>query len=128
MITLFSWLYTLFIGIDANFRLKRRNVSADAMDPSLNGGLAYFVEENAFKTYLLLRAADSQEVFFSFGSHAKYHSLLMKKSTCSGHTAVNLVNSKKSHRLAATGVGTIDCARHNMKLPTAVGDLQKGEK
>ena len=35
------------------------------MDPSLNGGSAYFVEENAFKTYLLLHAADSQEVFFS---------------------------------------------------------------
>ncbi|KAF8125287.1 hypothetical protein EV363DRAFT_1402521 [Boletus edulis] len=106
-----SWIYTLFVGIGANFRLKRRNVSADSVDPSLNGGSAYFVEENAFKSYLLLRMGDTQE-----------------KSTCSGHTAVNLVNSKKSHGLAATGVGTVDCARHNTKLPTAVGDLQKGEK
>ena len=32
-----------------------------------------------------------------------------------------------NHGLAATGVGTVDCARHNMKLPNAVGDLQKGE-
>ncbi|KAI9459055.1 hypothetical protein HD554DRAFT_2041973 [Boletus coccyginus] len=45
---------------------KHRNVSADAVDPNLNGGSAFFVEENAFKTYLLLHAADPQE----------YHSLL----------------------------------------------------
>ncbi|KIK37228.1 hypothetical protein CY34DRAFT_67334, partial [Suillus luteus UH-Slu-Lm8-n1] len=30
--------------------------------------------------------------------------------------------------LAATGLGTVDCARHNMKCPNAVGDLQKGER
>jgi hypothetical protein len=30
--------------------------------------------------------------------------------------------------LSASGVGTVDCARHDMKRPTAVGDLQKGEK
>jgi hypothetical protein len=34
----------------------------------------------------------------------------------------------KSQGLAATGVGTVDCARHNMKRPNGVGDLQKGEK
>ncbi|KAG1879205.1 hypothetical protein F4604DRAFT_1923360 [Suillus subluteus] len=30
--------------------------------------------------------------------------------------------------LTATGVGMIDCARHDMKLPNGVGDLQKGEQ
>ncbi|KAG2357826.1 hypothetical protein BDR07DRAFT_1379859 [Suillus spraguei] len=30
--------------------------------------------------------------------------------------------------LAAMGVGTVDCARHNIKRPNGVGDLQKGEK
>ncbi|KAG8216254.1 hypothetical protein J3R82DRAFT_8297 [Butyriboletus roseoflavus] len=124
-----SWIYTLFVGIDANFRLKRCNVSTDATDPSLNGGSAYFVEENTFKTHLLLHAADPQEVFFFYLDlmQGVTHSQ-MKKSTCSGHTAMNLVNSRKSHGFAATGVGTVDCARHNMKLPTAVRDLQKGEK
>lgn len=39
-----------------------------------------------------------------------------------------MADSKMSHGLAATGVGTIDCARHNMKLPNGVGDLQKGER
>ncbi|KAG2151533.1 hypothetical protein DEU56DRAFT_869093 [Suillus clintonianus] len=50
------------------------------------------------------------------------------KSTCSSHNAVNMADTKSNRGLAATGLGTIDCARHNMKLPTAVGDLQKGEK
>lgn len=39
-----------------------------------------------------------------------------------------MADTKKSRGLAATGVGTVDCARHNMKLRNAVGDLQKGEK
>ena len=30
--------------------------------------------------------------------------------------------------LAATGVGVVDCARHDMKRPLAVGDLLKGER
>ena len=27
-----------------------------------------------------------------------------------------------------TGIGTVDCARHDMKRPNAIGDLQKGER
>lgn len=41
---------------------------------------------------------------------------------------MNMADSKSSKGLAATGLGTIDCARHNMKLPNGVGDLQKGER
>jgi hypothetical protein len=39
-----------------------------------------------------------------------------------------MADTKSSHGLAATGVGTVDCARHDMKLANGVGDLQKGEK
>jgi hypothetical protein len=39
-----------------------------------------------------------------------------------------MADTKASRGLAATGVGTVDCARHEMKLPNGVGDLQKGEK
>lgn len=39
-----------------------------------------------------------------------------------------MADTKASQGLAATGVGTIDCAQHNMKLPNGVGDLQKGER
>lgn len=39
-----------------------------------------------------------------------------------------MADTKSARGLAATGVGTVDCARHEFKLPTGVGDLQKGEK
>ncbi|KAH7920330.1 hypothetical protein BV22DRAFT_1133151 [Leucogyrophana mollusca] len=105
------WLNTKFIASDANFRLCRDNVSSEDADPSLGLGWACFVEEQAYKTYL-----------------AEYAHLPQEKSTCSSHSAVNLADTKASRGLAATGVGAVDCARHNMKLPCGVGDLQKGEK
>ncbi|KAG1809624.1 uncharacterized protein BJ212DRAFT_1448720 [Suillus subaureus] len=49
-------------------------------------------------------------------------------NTCISHNVVNMVDIKSSCGLAATGIGTIDCARHDMKLPNGVGDLQKGEQ
>lgn len=48
-------------------------------------------------------------------------------SNCVNHDAVKSAN-KSTAGLAATGAGTVDCARHNMKRPCAVGDLQRGEK
>ena len=56
------WLYALFIAIDANFRLKRRAVSKDSVDPSLSQGWAYFVEETAYKLYLEASGSKAQEV------------------------------------------------------------------
>ncbi|KAF8960093.1 hypothetical protein BDZ97DRAFT_2060892 [Flammula alnicola] len=47
-----QWLYSLFLSIDANFRLKRLNVSNDQCDPGLNHGYAYVVENMKFKKYL----------------------------------------------------------------------------
>lgn len=38
--------------MDANFRLKRRNVSCDDKDPSYSVGWAYFVPEVAYKAHL----------------------------------------------------------------------------
>lgn len=52
----------------------------------------------------------------------------MQKSNCSRHDAVNLSSSKPNRNHAATGIATVECARHNMKRPNAVADLQKGER
>ncbi|KAG1838304.1 hypothetical protein DFJ58DRAFT_718771 [Suillus subalutaceus] len=106
-----GWLYGLFLVIDANFRLKRHAVSSNKTDPSLSRGWAYFIEETSYKSYILDRAGDVPE-----------------KSTCSNHNAVNMAETKLSQGLAAMGMGTVDCAHHNMKHPNGVGDLQKGEK
>jgi hypothetical protein len=56
------WLYALFVAIDANFRLKRRIVSKDSTDPGLSRGWAYFVDETAYKAYLLDHSSKPQEV------------------------------------------------------------------
>ncbi|KAF8837383.1 hypothetical protein BDN67DRAFT_991793 [Paxillus ammoniavirescens] len=106
-----SWLYSLFVAIDANFWLKHRVVSKDSVGPSLSQGWAYFVAEAAYKSHLKKHLDQPQE-----------------KSTCASHNAVNMADTKCSKGLAATGVGTVDCAWHGMKLPCGVGDLQKGEK
>ncbi|KAG6885483.1 hypothetical protein C0992_005120, partial [Termitomyces sp. T32_za158] len=106
-----KWLHTLFIGIDANFRLKRKDVSCDAFDPDLGNGFAYFVQEKPYKEHLKTHKDEVEP-----------------KSNCSRHNAINLANSKFGHGLAATGVGTIECARHDMKRPCSVGDLQVDER
>ncbi|KAG2051604.1 hypothetical protein BDR06DRAFT_1060927 [Suillus hirtellus] len=105
------WLYALFITIDVNFHLKCKAVSSDEVDPGLNTGWAYFVEETKYKEYLSVQAGEKQE-----------HSI------CVSHNAVNMANTKSACGLAAMGVGTVDCAHHEFKLLTGVGDLQKGEK
>lgn len=46
-----SWLYALFLGIDTNFWLRHQDVSSDKVDPDLNQGCAYFVEEKEYKEY-----------------------------------------------------------------------------
>lgn len=51
-----------------------------------------------------------------------------QKSTCSRHDAVNLSDSKPNRGYAASGAGTVDCSRHDMKRPNSFGDLQKGER
>ncbi|KAG1813923.1 uncharacterized protein BJ212DRAFT_1447709 [Suillus subaureus] len=111
--TLFEerWKYSLFLAIDANFRLACKNISSDKTDPSLNKGWAYFVKEKAFKKFLHDTGKQPQE-----------------KSSCASHNAVNLAETKNSCGLAVMGAGTVDCSCHNMKCPCSVGDLQKGER
>lgn len=100
------------MGLDANFRLKRKTVSSDDRDPGLNRGWAYFVEETAYKEHIRV-----------FGD-----TLTDDVSTCNSHDAVKLANLKGSQGTAASGVGTVECTRHDMKRPCSVGDLQKGER
>ncbi|KAF8194573.1 hypothetical protein BJ912DRAFT_1030927 [Pholiota molesta] len=94
-----EFLYRLFIGLDANFRLKRRMVSSQASDPSLSNGWSYFVEEVDYKAFLR-----------SFGTLVIQEPRPWLKRVC------------------CVGAGTCDCTRHDMKRPCSVGDLQKGER
>src|SRR5262245_13732122 len=52
----------------------------------------------------------------------------MQPSNCVSHTAVNAANIKTRRRLAATGTGTVDCARNAMTRTKYVGDHQTGQQ
>ncbi|KAG1830659.1 hypothetical protein EV424DRAFT_1534995 [Suillus variegatus] len=82
------WKFALFLAIDANFRLARKNVSSDVVDPGLSRGWSYFVEDREFKSFLNDTGTLPQE-----------------KSTCTSHSAVNLADTKNACGLAATGKG-----------------------
>ncbi|KAJ2914486.1 hypothetical protein MD484_g5955, partial [Candolleomyces efflorescens] len=106
-----QYIHGLNLALDCNMRLKRKNVSNTMADPSLNQGCAYFVDDAPFREFL-----------------KKHVNEVEPKSTCSRHDAVNLADSRPGHGYAASGVGTVECARHNSKRPNAVCDTQKGEK
>ena len=59
---LHSWLYAKFVALDANFRLRRKNVSSDQVDPGLSKGWSYFVEETSYKVFIEEHKYDTQEV------------------------------------------------------------------
>ncbi|KAJ2935743.1 hypothetical protein H1R20_g1351, partial [Candolleomyces eurysporus] len=107
-----QWLHALFLAIDANFRLTRRMVSDDLKDPGLNRGYAYIVEETKFKEYLAV-----------FGEQ-----IPDDKSTCNNHDAIKSASIRGGRGFAASGLGTVQCSRHDMKRPNGSGDLQKGER
>ncbi|TDL13652.1 hypothetical protein BD410DRAFT_817279 [Rickenella mellea] len=104
------WLYTLILAMDANFRLKRRKASSINFDPGLGTGLAYFVEDEPFRTHIA-DYVDQREM-----------------SSCSGFAAVADANTRSAKGLSSTGVGALVCARHGLMRPTSACDLQKGEK
>ncbi|KAJ7141036.1 hypothetical protein C8R44DRAFT_604776, partial [Mycena epipterygia] len=104
------FLYALFLALDANFRMQRKDVSSETSDPDLGNGLAFFSEVTAYMAHLEKNWDQPQP-----------------KSTCVAHDAVNMPD-KEVRGTASSGVGTVDCARHNMKRPKGVGDLQKGER
>ncbi|KAJ6534401.1 hypothetical protein B0H19DRAFT_1080876 [Mycena capillaripes] len=95
-----KFLHALFLALDANFRLKRKDVSLEEKDPGLGNGWAFLCE---VKTYMEHR------------------------SHCVAHDAVDKPD-REARGTASSGIGAVDCARHNMKRPNAVGDLQFGER
>lgn len=51
-----------------------------------------------------------------------------ENSTCNNHDAIKSATIRGGKGVAASGVGTVECSRHDMKRPISVGDLQKGER
>lgn len=67
------FLYSLFVAMDANFRLKRKNISSDAVDPGLSKGWSYFVPEIEFKQFLKVFDKAIQPVSHGYLSRPLYN-------------------------------------------------------
>ncbi|KAJ3567379.1 hypothetical protein NP233_g6404 [Leucocoprinus birnbaumii] len=104
-------IYTLYVSADGNFRLQRKRKNDDPNDKGLNGGNAYFVNDDSFHEYL-----ESQ------GLSVKDITLL-----CSKLKAVRQQDRSKFKDAIISGVVAIQCARHGLYLPQAMVDLTKGE-
>ncbi|KAJ7018761.1 hypothetical protein C8F04DRAFT_1277227 [Mycena alexandri] len=104
------FLYALFLALDANFRMRRKKVSSEEKDPSLGDGWSFYCELAPYYSYLAKNWKQKQE-----------------RSTCVAHDAVDKPD-RESRGTASSGIATVDCARHNMKRPCSVGDLQLGER
>jgi hypothetical protein len=57
-----SFLYALYIALDANFRLQRRDVSSETKDPGFIRGWVFFSEVNRYMEHLEKNAGQTQEV------------------------------------------------------------------
>ncbi len=106
------WKYTLYIAIDANFRLVRFVVSNASRDPSLIDGAGFVVAQEEFRKHVA-----------EYGKRIPFD-----PSDCRDHQAVKLATSKRGAGLATSGVATVDCARHNSKGPAAVTILDHSEE
>ncbi|GJF00762.1 CxC2 domain-containing protein [Phanerochaete sordida] len=105
-----KFIYTTFVAIDANFRLKRRAISNETRDPSMSSGWGHFVEGGPYR------------------EHLKNYVTQEDISTCTGFAALMHANTRFHKGYATTGVAMAIDSRHGFMLPNAVGDLQKGER
>jgi hypothetical protein len=49
-------------------------------------------------------------------------------SMCNNHDAIKSASARGGKGIDASGGGTVECSRHDMKRPISFGDLQKGER
>ena len=126
MIVRCRWLYSLFIAMDANFRLKLK--TRGIKDPELGSGLAYFVNAPKFEAHLK-NHIEEEEVSISNSVLLLDGELTPQElETCGTEFhAVNQANSKRSTDFTVSGVGAVVC-RHGLVRKNGVVDLQKGER
>ncbi|THU89827.1 hypothetical protein K435DRAFT_677089, partial [Dendrothele bispora CBS 962.96] len=104
------FLYTLFLALDANFRLRNRMVSNHYKSLTLGDGWAYLVPCAEYEDHILKYVGQDE------------------MSSCSGFAAMFLANLKNVKGLRVSGVGGCICARHRVWQGNGIGDLQKGER
>ena len=56
------FLYALFVALDANFRLKRKDISSEEKDPGLGNGWAFYCEVEKYMGHVKKNWNQTQEV------------------------------------------------------------------
>ena len=56
------FLYALFVALDANFRLKRKDISSEEKDPGLGNGWAFYCEVEKYMGHVKKNWNQKQEV------------------------------------------------------------------
>ncbi|KIL68676.1 hypothetical protein M378DRAFT_184632 [Amanita muscaria Koide BX008] len=103
------FLYTLFLAVDANFKLKQK--SRGILDPELYPGWAYFINEGPYQDFIN-DYTDQPEI-----------------NTCqSEHDAIVRAAVRNTPGYRVTGTVLIICPRHGLVRKNGAGDLQKGER
>ena len=121
------WLYTSFIAVDANFRLKlkRRGIN----DLEFGSGSSYFVENKGYIQHVSKYKTVETEV-----SPVRYptahvaHTTRQAVGCGSDFHAVSKANTNSSKDYISTGVVACVCARYSLVQKNGVGDLQLGER
>ncbi len=111
--------------LDANFRLKSKQ--RNLVDPPLGGGLAYYVENEEYMSYVGARGAQTEVRYHQIADAILDLNYLQINVCDSGLHAIDHANTRGGSAYAASGVGACQC-RHMLVKPNGVGDLQKGEK
>ena len=118
-------MYSLFIAIDANFRLKLK--ACGIKDPELASKLAYFANNGKFEVHLKDHT-DKDNVSISCFLSLDQEFTHQEIETCGTEFhVVNQANSKQSKDYTVSGVGTVVC-HHGLVHKNGVVDLQKGER
>lgn len=116
--------------MDANFRLANKlNRSTDKTDPSLTDGRAYVVSSGEFTAYcdLVDKNKDKEKVRDSWALVCQ-GLMSGQPSDCSRFGAIEFANQRGGKYMRSTGVAGVFCARHDMMMPMAMGQLKVGER
>ncbi|KAF9029676.1 hypothetical protein BJ165DRAFT_1359234, partial [Panaeolus papilionaceus] len=104
-----AFLDTLFVAIDANFKLKQKDRGIE--DIELGSGWGAFVEHEPYISHVTQKV-DEPEI-----------------NTCnSEHDAIVRSATRSTPGYSVSGVGLVICSCHCLIRRNGAGDLQKGEK
>ena len=101
-------------------------MSSEDKDPGLGNGWAFYCEVQKYMEHVKKHWNEKQDVGF-FLLTLKAWLNVSQRSHCVAHDAVDKPD-REARGTASSGIAAVDCARHNMKRPQAVGDLQLGER